>query len=69
MRLFPGRVVIEVFDTHPDPPVPRDVGPEDEAERGLVLVRPGEGVGSLLPAVWRQSRLRGHLRGPSWPAT
>ena len=39
LRLFPGRVVIEVFDTHPDPPVPCDVGPDDEAGQGLVLVQ------------------------------
>ena len=30
LRLLRGRVVIEVFDTHPDPPVPCDVGPDDD---------------------------------------
>jgi anti-sigma regulatory factor (Ser/Thr protein kinase) len=39
LRLLPGRVVIEVLDTHPDPPVPCDAGPDDEAGRGLVLVQ------------------------------
>jgi len=39
LRLLRCRVVIEVFDTHPDPPVPCDVGPDDEAGRGLVLVQ------------------------------
>lgn len=39
LRLLPGRVVIEVFDTNPDPPVPCDAGPDDEAGRGLILVQ------------------------------
>jgi anti-sigma regulatory factor (Ser/Thr protein kinase) len=39
LRLLPGSVVVEVFDTHPDAPVPRDVSPDDEAGRGLVLVQ------------------------------
>jgi hypothetical protein len=39
LRLLPGRVVIEVFDTNPEPPVPGVAGPDDVAGRGLILVQ------------------------------
>ncbi len=38
LRLQPGRIVIEVFDNHPDPPVLADPGPDSESGRGLMLV-------------------------------
>jgi hypothetical protein len=38
LSLLPGRVVIEVFDNDPSPPVRADVGPESESGRGLVIV-------------------------------
>jgi len=39
LRLLPGRIVIEVSDTHPGAPVPADADPEAEAGRGLMLVQ------------------------------
>jgi hypothetical protein len=38
LRLLPGRIVIEVFDNNPVPPVLRSAGAESEGGRGLMLV-------------------------------
>ena len=35
----PGRIVIEVSDPDPRPPVLTDAGPEAESGRGLILVQ------------------------------
>lgn len=39
LRRLPDRVVIEVFDNDPNPPIPADVDPESESGRGLMLVQ------------------------------
>jgi len=39
LRLLPGRVVIEVSDNDPNPPVVADPGPDSESGRGLMLVQ------------------------------
>jgi len=39
LRLLLGRIVIEVSDTHPSPPILSDAGPEAETGRGLMLVQ------------------------------
>jgi anti-sigma regulatory factor (Ser/Thr protein kinase) len=39
LRQQPGRIVIEVFDTHPAPPLPADPDPDAETGRGLMLVQ------------------------------
>lgn len=39
LRLQPGRIVIEVSDCDPSPPVPTKAGPDAEAGRGLMLVQ------------------------------
>ena len=39
LRLLPGRIIIEVFDTSPSPPVLADTGPDTEAGRGLILIQ------------------------------
>lgn len=39
LRHRPGRLVIEVFDASPDPPVLADADPEAESGRGLILVQ------------------------------
>ncbi len=38
LRLLPGRVVIEVFDNDPHPPVPARASTDAESGRGLMLV-------------------------------
>jgi anti-sigma regulatory factor (Ser/Thr protein kinase) len=38
LRLQAGRLVIEVSDSDPSPPVPEQAGPEAESGRGLMLV-------------------------------
>jgi anti-sigma regulatory factor (Ser/Thr protein kinase) len=38
LRLLPGRVVIEVFDNNPNPPVLADADAESESGRGLMIV-------------------------------
>lgn len=39
LRLMPGRVVIEVFDNDPNPPVMTDAAEDAESGRGLMLVQ------------------------------
>jgi hypothetical protein len=39
LRALPGGVVIEVFDSEPGPPIPRQADPNAEHGRGLVLVK------------------------------
>ncbi|SRR6266487_3968297 len=39
LRLLPGRIVIEVFDRNPEPPVPGDADADAESGRGLMIVR------------------------------
>lgn len=39
LRLLPGRIIIEVFDTSPSPPVLADTGPDTETGRGLILIQ------------------------------
>jgi len=38
LRLQPGRIVIEVSDPDPSPPLPQHAGPDAETGRGLMLV-------------------------------
>ncbi len=38
LRLQPGRIVIEVTDPDPSPPLPEHAGPDAETGRGLMLV-------------------------------
>jgi two-component sensor histidine kinase len=33
-----GSLVVQVWDGHPDPPVRREAGPDDESGRGLLIV-------------------------------
>ncbi len=39
LRLLPGRVVIEVFDNDPNPPILTDAADDAESGRGLMLVQ------------------------------
>src|SRR5262245_28965659 len=39
LRYQPGRIVIEVCDRDPDPPVVTEAGPDAESGRGLTLVQ------------------------------
>lgn len=39
LRCQPGRLVIEVSDSDPNPPVLNDASPEAESGRGLMLVQ------------------------------
>jgi anti-sigma regulatory factor (Ser/Thr protein kinase) len=39
LRRQPGRIVIEVSDSDPHPPVLTDAGPDTESGRGLILVQ------------------------------
>jgi len=39
LRLLPGRLVIEVFDNDPNPPLPTDASVDAESGRGLMLVQ------------------------------
>jgi anti-sigma regulatory factor (Ser/Thr protein kinase) len=38
LRLRPGRIVIEVTDPDPSPPVPERAGPDAESGRGLMII-------------------------------
>ncbi len=38
LRLLAGRIIIEVFDKDPGPPVPAEADPESESGRGLMIV-------------------------------
>lgn len=39
LRRLPGRIVVEVSDNDPNPPVLTDAGPDAEDGRGLILVQ------------------------------
>lgn len=39
LRLLPGRIIIEVFDNNPRPPVLADTGTDAENGRGLILIQ------------------------------
>jgi two-component sensor histidine kinase len=67
LRLMPGRLVIEVFDNDPNPPVLTLAADDAESGRGLMLVQAlSKEWGHPVPAVRRQDRLL-HPERPRTP--